>query len=969
MAAFINYQTRETHTLLTQDTTVQDQVISLRGCRVHNLKNINIDIPSRTLVAICGLSGSGKSSLALDTLYAEGQRCYIESFSAYTRQFLERLDKPDCEEIKGIPPAIAVTRSTGSKSNRSTVATATEIADYLRLAFAKAASLHCIECGSPVTRDSPEEVGIEMTTSGAKARAMVAFPVWLPNRQEANEILLGLQREGYVRLILDEFSFRLSDDDRSKLAEQIQATGCSALVVVDRLSESNELKRWTESIETAMTEGNGRAVILTEVKDDIQPATGERIITVDGKAWKQRTISRELRCDTCDIDYQSPVPRLFNFNNPLGACARCEGFGEIVVVDMSLVVPNPDLSLSEGAIAPWNTPSYRHELDELLELADDYDIPTDVPYKKLRKKHRRLIQKGVPERNFGGLDGFFAWLDRKKYKMHIRIFASRYRSYKKCPDCDGKRFKPETLAYRLGRLNISQWLNMRADEAKEEIQQLILSKREENIAAEPLHQISQRIGFLQQVGLGYLQLDRTLRTLSGGETQRVALTSTLGSSLVNMLYVLDEPTAGLHPHDVEQLCGAILQLRDRGNSVILVEHEETMIRLAEHVIEIGPGAGKQGGEVVFQGSPDEMIQDKTSHTGQFLAGERGWAVKERMPRKPKGFLSLKNANGNNLKDLTVEFPLGVLCLVTGISGSGKSSLIQDTLFGAIQKRKKQKIVETLPFSSIGGLSQIKDCLLVDQSPISRSARSAPVTFIKAFDPIRKVFANTTEAKSLGYEAGHFSFNSDRGHCTQCEGSGLLQIDMQFMADITMQCPTCQGSRYRDEILKVRYRDRSISDVLNMSVSEAYAFFRGCDKIQERLKKMIDVGLGYIKLGQPATTLSSGEAQRLKLAAFLATASKSKTLFILDEPTTGLHFADIIRLIDCFDALIADGHSLLVVEHNALLMQAADYIIDLGPGAAEDGGSVVAHGTPDQVANVQESLTGQVLSKLRSSIIG
>ena len=942
---------------------MQDRFISLRGCRVHNLKNVDIDIPRNQLVAICGLSGSGKSSLALDTLYAEGQRCYIESFSAYTRQFLERLDKPDCDEIKGIPPAIAVTRATGSRSNRSTVGTATEIADHLRLLFSKVASLYCIGCDQPVVSDSAESVAEAMADQPDKLRSMVCFNIWLPNRTEASEILLGLQKEGYVRLIVNESSFRLSDDDRQTLAEQIPNSGCTCCIVVDRLAGSDDLKRWTESVETALQEGNGRAIILTESDND----SGNRNRIIDGRRWKEKTISSELRCDQCDLDYQPPVPRLFNFNNPLGACQTCEGFGEIVDVDMDLVVPNPDLSLAEGAIAPWNTPSYQHELDELLALAEDYDLPTDIPFKKLKKKHRQLIEEGVPERNFGGLNGFFAWLDRKKYKMHIRIFASRYRSYRTCPTCSGDRFKKETLAHRLGEHNISQWLSMEANQAKKNIEELTLSDREAAIAAEPLRQITQRISYLQTVGLGYLQLNRTLRTLSGGETQRVALTSTLGSSLVNMLYVLDEPTAGLHPHDVNQLSKAIIQLQKRGNSVIVVEHDETMLRLADHIVEVGPGAGNHGGEIVFEGSVDEMIHSETSETGQFLAGERGWAIRGRERRNPSGFISLKNASGNNLKNLTVEFPLGLLCLVTGISGSGKSSLIQDTLFGAIHQRKKKKAVDTLPFKSITGLSQIQDCLLVDQSPISRSARSAPVTFIKAFDPIRKVFADTIDAKTLGFTASHFSFNSSKGQCQHCEGSGLLQIDMQFMADITMQCPSCRGSRYREEILKARYRDRSIAEVLEMSVAEAHSFFRGCEKAQDRLKTMIDVGLGYIKLGQPATTLSSGEAQRLKLAAFLATASKKRTLFILDEPTTGLHFSDIIRLIDCFDALINDGHSLLVVEHNALLMQAADYIIDLGPGAAENGGQLVAQGTPEKVATHNGSLTGQILRKMHAQI--
>lgn len=933
-------------------------MIAVRGCRVHNLQNIDVDIPRGKLVAICGLSGSGKTSLALDTLYAEGQRCYIESFSAYTRQFLQRLDKPDCDEIRGIPPAIAVTRAGGSKTNRSTVGTATEIADHLRLLFAKASELFCYSCGNPVRSDDPAEIAQEMLAH--PSRAMIGFPVWLPDRQAASEILLGLQQEGYLRLIVGGETFHLSDRDRTALAKKVGKRGVACTVVVDRVGEDAEESRLTDSLENAMTEGHGRAIILTPADE-----TDGKAISIDDRQWSQQIISRERRCDQCDIDYPQPVPRLFNFNNPLGACPTCEGFGDIVDVDMDLVVPDKSLSLAEGAIAPWNTPSYEHEKHELLELAEDYGIPVDVPYKKLTKKHLRLIKQGVPDRDFGGLDGFFAWLDRKKYKMHIRIFASRFRSYRQCSDCNGMRFKPEALAFKIDGRCVADVLSMPADQAANFFDHLQLPPREQEIAAEPIRQIHDRLGYLQDVGLGYLQLDRTLRTLSGGETQRVALTSALGSSLVNMLYVLDEPTAGLHPADVERLSHAILGLRDRGNTVLVVEHDDTMIRLADHVIEVGPAAGTSGGQLMFQGSGEELLADPDSLTAQFLTGKRGWTLRDRETRQPRGCMSLKGASGNNLQSVDVDFPLGVLCLVTGVSGSGKSSLVQDTLYGAIKTRKKLDLsAKSLPYKSISGLSQFEDCLLIDQSPISKSPRSAPVTYVKAFDPIRKVFAETIDAKTRNFGPGHFSFNSEKGQCEHCEGAGALEIDMQFLADVSMQCPVCGGSRYREDVLQIHYRDRSIADVLDMTVREAYSFFRGHEKVQKRLKRMVDVGLEYIKLGQPATTLSSGEGQRLKLATFLASASRRRTLFILDEPTTGLHFADIVRLVDCFDALIADGHSLIVVEHNALLMQAADHLIDLGPGAAEHGGQVVAAGTPAEVARVKKSVTGKILKGIK-----
>lgn len=921
-------------------------MISVRGCRVHNLQNIDVDLKRGKLIAICGLSGSGKTSLALDTLYAEGQRAYIESFSAYTRQFLQRIDKPDCDQILGIPPAIAVTRASGPKTNRSTVATATEIADHLRLLYAKAATLFCYECGKPVVADDPGEVADQIRQRPAGDRLMIGFDVWLPERKSASEILLGLQQDGYLRLMVDQETFHLSDEDRSRLASKITRKGLNVTVIVDRVTAGEDVSRLTDSLEAAMNEGHGRAVVI------------------DAADNQRRVISRDRRCDDCNIDYPDPVPRLFNFNNPLGACPTCEGFGDVVDWDMNLVVPDDSLSIADGAIAPWNTPSYQHELQELLDLASDYDLPVDQPYKTLTKKHLKLIRQGVPERSFGGLDGFFAWLDRKKYKMHVRIFASRYRSYSPCTQCGGKRFRPEALAYRIADQTIADTLSRSADDCKAFFEDVTLDPRQRDIAAEPRRQIIQRLGYLQDVGLGYLQLNRTLRTLSGGEMQRVALTGALGSSLVNMLYVLDEPTAGLHPADVDRLSSAILGLRDRGNTVIAVEHDETLIRLADQVIEIGPEAGTRGGQLMFSGTPKQMLAKKDSLTGQFLTGRRGTTLVNRTARQPKSFITLENASGHNLKNITVDFPLGVLCLVTGISGSGKSSLVQDTLLPAIGLRKNESSGEALPFDRIKGVGAIQDCLLVDQSPISRSPRSVPVTYVKAFDAIRKVFADTVDARTRNLSPGHFSFNSDKGHCPKCEGAGVLEIDMQFLADVSMTCPACEGLRFRDDILDVRYRDRSIADVLDMSIREASLFFRGHEKVQDRLSKAISVGLDYIKLGQPATTLSSGEGQRLKLAAFLGTASRRRTLFIMDEPTTGLHFADIVRLVDCFDALIEDGHSLIVVEHNSLLMKAADYLIDLGPGAAELGGQVVATGTPTEVAKVKESATGQVLKESR-----
>ena len=943
---------------------MNNQNIRLRGVRVHNLKQLDVDIPRHQLVVCCGVSGSGKTSLALDTLYAEGQRRYIESFSAYTRQFLQRLDKPDCESIDGIPPAIAVTRSGASRSNRSTVATATETADYLRLFYARVADLHCYRCGRPVRAMDPQSAAESVAAMAPATQVMIGFPVHLPSRSEASPILLGLQQQGYLRLAVGGKTFRLADRDRSELAAQIPDEGVEAVVLLDRVRAGDDLTRLTESLETAFAEGHGHAVVVAQRQAEVTPAVEDLagvVWPLDGQLWTRLDLTGGRRCEACQIDYPDPEPRLFSFNHPAGACPTCEGFGDLVDVDMDLVVPDRSKTIREGAIAPWNTPSYRHELKELLALAGDYDLPVDVPFSQLQPQHLQLIRHGVPERAFGGLDGFFAWLERKKYKMHIRVFLSRWRSYTRCPACQGQRLRPESLAYSVAGRNLAELLRMEIDAATQFFDALPLDQRRRQIAAEMLRQIGDRLRYLQAVGLGYLQLDRTLRTLSGGESQRVALTGALGSSLVNMLYVLDEPTAGLHPHDVQRLTEAIVALQRRGNTVVVVEHDEHVIRSADQLIEIGPGAGAAGGRLVFQGSPDEMLRSEDSLTGDYLAGRRGTVTLRRDCRPPRGFLRLLGAAGNNLKSIDVQFPLGLLCLVTGVSGSGKSSLVQDTLYGAVCRRKRKDGAKALPYDDLLGDGQIDDVMLVDQSPISRSPRSSPVTYIKAFDTIRQVFADTLDARTHNYTAGHFSFNGPAGRCETCEGDGVLQIDMQFLADVYMKCPACKGTRYRREILKVLYRDRSIADVLEMSVRQAYGFFRGHAKVQSKLKRLMDVGLDYVGLGQPATTLSSGEAQRLKLAGFLAGARRKRTLFILDEPTTGLHFSDIVQLLDCFDALLADGHSLIVVEHNRQLMRAADYIIDLGPGAAADGGRVIAQGTPEQVATVAESKTGHILA--------
>ncbi len=965
--------------------------ISLRGVAVHNLKSIDVDIPHRKLVVLCGLSGSGKSSLALDTLYAEGQRRYIESFSAYTRQFLDRLEKPEAERIDGIPPAIAVTGGGGSRSSRATVGTATEVADYLRLLFAKIGQVVCRGCGHAVQRDTPQSVAALLGNLPTGTRYMIAFGLGGNDGSSLAATVTALREEGFVRAIIGQEVVNLDDatstqysvpsTPNSELSAQCSVLGTqysvlgtqpasgkpsrsidSGYVVVDRLAAGSATEqRLRDSLETSFGKGQGKCFAFVENGGSDRGTA----VTLDGRAWRRLAFSNTLACADCGIEYIPPEPRLFSFNSPLGACPNCEGFGNITGVDMDMVVPDASKSIRAGAIAPWTTPAYAHEVEELLALAPDYDIPVDMPFSKLTAAQRELIEHGVPERKFGGLDGFFAWLQRRKYKMHVRVFLSRWRSYRPCPACGGTRLRPEALDARVGGRNIAQIAAMQIGAAAEFFRRLDLSDAQRRIGRMMLEQVQLRLGYLESVGLGYLTLDRTIRTLSGGEARRVSLTSALGSSLVNMLYVLDEPSIGLHPRDVDQLVESIRKLRDRANTVVVVEHEEAMIRAADHVIEIGPGAGERGGRIVFQGTPAEMEASPDSLTGAYLAGRRGSAGAGQRRQPNHGWIRLTGARGNNLKNFTVEFPLGMLCLVTGVSGAGKSTLVEDTLYPALCRRLRKDAPRPLACDDVFGDGQIDDVIMVDQAPIGRSPRSNPVTYLKVFDEIRNVFAETVEARTRNYDAGHFSFNVDGGRCTTCQGEGYIQIDMQFLADVFMKCGSCHGARYRDEILDVTYRGRNIAEVLDMTVREAFTFFRGQAKVQARLKRLIDVGLDYVRLGQPANTLSGGEAQRLKLAGYMSAAKRGRCLFILDEPTTGLHFSDTVQLLDCFDALLSVGHSLIVIEHNLQVMKAADYIIDLGPGAADEGGQIVAKGTPETVARSETSVTAKFLEKVLS----
>jgi excinuclease ABC subunit A len=950
---------------------VYSRPIELRGVEVHNLKRIDVDLPRGQLIVFCGPSGSGKSSLAIDTLYAEGQRRYIESFSAYTRQFLEQLDKPAAERIDGIPPTVAVTRSTAKRSSRATVGTATEIVEYLRLLFAKIGQRHCPNCNLPVRRHDPQSAAAEINSAESGRRVMIAFAA--KSGAESNDdfpaLAARLRELGYVRAIVDGQTVSLETPDSAPTHPS------DVLVVVDRLTTGETAAtRLVESLETAFAAGDGSALALIELDnaeldnaelDNADSSNADsaetRAVQIDGRTFQRIVFDDRLRCGRCRVELAEPEPRLFSFNSPLGACPRCEGFGSVVEIDLDKIVPDRNVSLKKGAIAPWNTKAYAHELEELLALAPDYDLPVDVPVRELSAAQWNLVDQGVADRNFGGLRGFFAWLERRKYKMHIRVFLSRWRSYEMCEECGGSRLRKEALASRIGGKNIAEICSLKSADAKAFFDQLPLDDSERTVGRTMLEQIHARLAYLQAAGLGYLQLDRALRTLSGGETQRVALATSLGSSLVNVLYVLDEPSVGLHLSDVDRLVAAVVNLRKRGNTVVVVEHEEAMIRAADHAVEFGPGAGQRGGAIVFQGSPAAMIAAPESLTGDYLSGRRGGhSAKSRRPPE-RGRIVLSGARGNNLQNVSVEFPLGLLCVVTGVSGSGKSTLVEKTLYPALCRRLRKSSDRPLPYDDVFGDGQIDDVILVDQSPAGRSPRSNPVTYVKAFDEIRAVFAETLDARTRNLSARHFSFNLDGGRCTKCQGAGVIEIDMQFMADVFMRCDQCQGRRYRAEILAVKYRGRSVADILEMTVREAFAFFRGQTKVQARLKQLVDVGLDYVQLGQGANTLSGGESQRLKLAAHLSSRKRGRSLFLLDEPTVGLHFSDVVQLLDCFDALLDMGHSLVVVEHNMQVIAASDYVVDLGPGAAEAGGRIVAVGPPEQIAAAPESVTGPFIA--------
>ena len=943
---------------------VKDQIV-VRGARTHNLKNVDLAIPQRALVVMTGVSGSGKSSLAFDTIYAEGQRRYVESLSAYARQFLERMEKPDVDAIEGICPAIAIRQKNSIRNPRSTVSTTTEIHDYLRLLFARVGRTYCRNCGKDVVRETAEVVSAQLGQLPAGTRLLIGFDMpivstaVLPPEREVDEedvadeegqpalpglvdsvaeTLAALRRKGFGRLFIDGQTVSLEDVDPAALKDRQLLQ-----VIVDRLKVDGDLRtRLTDSIETAYTEGGG---------------AGFAIELTDGAPIVHR-FSERFECRECAIQYEVPQPRLFSFNNPFGACAVCHGFGNIIELDMDLVVPDPSKSILQNAIEPWSKPHYRAQLAELKRAAKGDGLRLDVPWSQLTDQEKRFVIEG--DGDYEGIKGFFRWLERKKYKVHVRVFLSRYRGYLTCPECGGARLRREARDVKVGGQTIDQICALTVREADRFFDALSLSDKEAAIADKVLREIRKRLGFLRDVGLDYLTLDRLSSTLSGGESQRINLATSLGSALVDTLYVLDEPSIGLHSRDNERLIAILRQLRDQGNTVLVVEHDADMIRVADTVVDMGLGAGEQGGRIVFSGTLAALMQEQRSLTAKYLRDELAIPVPA-VRRKPSSQrLKILGASEHNLKDIDVEIPLGLLVAVTGVSGSGKSTLVHDVLYAALKRAKGDWDRRIGTHRKIEGAEFVSDVVLVDQAPIGRTPRSNPVTYLKAFDPIRELFAQTKDARSRGLTASHFSFNVPGGRCEACEGEGEVKVEMQFLADVFVPCEQCEGKRFKPQVLEVKYRGRGVDQVLDMTVREALTFFSSSPKVLRRLQVLDEIGLGYLRLGQPATTLSGGEAQRIKIAAHLSSHTGDRVLYILDEPTTGLHFDDIAKLLAACKKLIQAGHSLLVIEHNLDVVKTADWVIDLGPEGGEEGGRLVAAGTPEQLAQHEASHTGRYL---------
>ena len=914
------------------------QNIIIKGAKLHNLKNIDVVIPRNKLVVITGLSGSGKSSLAFDTLYAEGQRRYVESLSSYARQFLGRLNKPKVDYIKGIAPAIAIEQKVNSTNPRSTVGTTTEIYDYLKLLFARIGKTISPVSGDEVKKDTVTDVLNYLKIFPEREKMLLLAPIHLEEGRTIEDKLKALNQQGYARIKINEDVVRI--DDATKIGKKDKI-----LLVVDRIITKHEedfYNRLADAIQTAFFEGKGECTIET-LKDN-----------------KQRTFSNKFELD--GLNFLEPNVHLFSFNNPYGACPTCEGYGDIVGIDEDLVIPNTALSVYESAIFPWRGESMSWYKDQLVNNSHKFDFPIHKPYFELTEKQQQLIWDG--NKHFEGLNSFFAELESKAYKIQNRVMLSRYRGKTKCKTCNGKRLRVEANYVKVGSASISDLVEKPLDQLAEFFNNLELNEHDTTIAKRLLKEINNRLEFLANVGLDYLTINRKSNTLSGGESQRINLATSLGSSLVGSMYILDEPSIGLHPKDTERLIMVLKSLRDLGNTVIVVEHDEDIMKAADSIIDIGPEAGTFGGHVVAQGDYDAILASD-SLTAQYL----NETLKIEVPKKrrqSKYYVDIKGARENNLKNIDVRFPLGMLTVVTGVSGSGKSTLVKKILHPALQKKLTDFGDKPGQFSSLeGNFTNIKQIEFVDQNPIGRSSRSNPVTYIKAYDDIRALFSKQKLSVIRNYQAKHFSFNVDGGRCETCKGEGEVTIEMQFMADVHLECETCKGKRFKKEVLEVTFADKNIDDILNLTIDDAVAFFEANDqaKIKNKLQPLQDVGLGYVTLGQSSSTLSGGEAQRIKLASFLGKGNKKeKALFIFDEPTTGLHFHDIQKLLKSFNALIENGHSIIVVEHNIELIKCADFIIDLGPKGGETGGNLVAVGTPEEIVKVKTSEIGKYLAE-------
>ena len=890
-----------------------DNKIIVKGARQHNLKNISLEIPRNKLVVFTGVSGSGKSSLVFDTIYAEGQRRYVESLSSYARQFLERMNKPDVDFIYGISPAVAIEQKAGARNPRSTVGTSTEIYDYLRLLFARIGKTICFSCGKIVKKDTVATVSEWLENQSEENKFYLGFPMHLHEGRTIKEEINLLKKKGFFRIYVKN---QLVDLNELKSAPKSKQ---DIFVILDRfkINKGRVREALAESIETAFKEGEGRAAV----------------INADTNEKEQFTKFYEC----CNIRYEEPEPRFFSFNNPFGACPVCQGFGKTMGYEMDLVVPNPNLTLLEGAIAPWRTVKYSKYLRDLVRNNENR-IPLNIPFKELSAEYVNLIKEGF--KGFSGISGYFKHLEEKTYKMHIRILLSRYRGYTICSACRGSRLRREALQVMIADKSIRDIVLMSIERAHEFFKSLSLTENDLAIGQRIYDEIVKRLTFLNDVGLGYLTLDRLSSTLSGGETQRINLATSLGSALMGTLYVLDEPSIGLHPRDNARLIKILKSLRDLGNTVLVVEHDPEMMRESDLIYDMGPRAGINGGEIVASGTYDEIIKNDNSLTGKYLSGKAEIPIPHKRNKSKTEIIKIIGARENNLKNITVEFPLKKFIAVTGVSGSGKSTLVHDILYGGVVKMNGGNPKRLGKFDAIEGSRYVDDVEIVDQTPIGKTPRSNPISYVKGYELIRELFANTPQARSRGYKPGYFSFNVPGGRCETCEGEGFVKIEMQFLADLYLECDDCKSTRFKKEVREITYRGKNIVDVLNMTVDEAIEFFTNNKKIVSILQVLSDVGLGYIKLGQPSTTLSGGEAQRVKLALHLSQNKKNQhTLFIFDEPTTGLHFDDIGKLLKCFQMLIENKNSVVIIEHNLDVIKCADHVIDLGPEAGENGGEV------------------------------